>query len=88
MAVARPLVDAEALADRLVDDLRQGPLAEGEILRRLAGTARPYYAWAAAWSTLQGRMAGDPDDDRTRRALADLRAVERTVSTLDGRRAA
>jgi len=83
--VQTSLADADALADRLVDDLRQGPLADGEILRRLAGTARPYYAWAAAWSTLQGRMAGDPDDDRTRRALAELRAVEGAVSGLERR---
>jgi hypothetical protein len=85
MATTTPLADAEAEADRLVADLRQGPLAEGEILRRLAATARPYFAWAAAWSTLQGRLAGDPDDDRNRRALAELRAVEPTASALDRR---
>ena len=76
------LADAEATADRLVADLRRETIPDDEILRRLAATARPYFVWAAAWSTLQGRLAG-ADDDETRRALTSLRAVERAVSALD-----
>ena len=85
MAPTPPLAQAEAQADRLVADLRRGPLDRGEILARLAATTRPYFAWAAAWSSLQGRLSGDPGDEQARRAVAELRAVEPAVSGLDGR---
>ena len=56
-----------------------------EVIRRLAATTRPYFAWAAAWSYLLGRRSGDPDDERTLRALEALRSIEPAVSALEHR---
>ena len=78
------LAFAESQADDLVTDLCHGRIDQDEVVARLAATSRPYFAWAAAWSSLLGALDRHPDDTSARRALAVLRAVEVDVANLGG----
>lgn len=78
------LAAAEADADALVAELRQGHTDRERVLARIRASQRPYFTWAAAWTALSALVERHPDDAGLQAALEMLRAVEPAASRLDG----
>lgn len=79
------LAAAEADADTLVSELRQGHADPGRLLARIRASQRPYFMWAAAWTALSAQAERQPEDAALQAALETLRALEPAASALDGR---